>query len=162
MRHDFLNVIAGEFSQRYERLRSPNQDLRLFGVRLGIGLPHPLRQISELHYSVTSLNGGSNHVLQLAHVARPIVVTKCCHDRLRETDPLSGAAREIIDERKNVLWSVFEGGNLKDTRVEPVEEIHAKASSLDLFLDIPVSGRDHANIDLSHVVRANLANLTLL
>src|SRR3989449_2611890 len=117
--------------------------------------------------SLAEHNRTFNHVLELAHVSRPLVGTEMLH-RLRRhgTDLLPEAPGEARKEKHDQLRDV--GTTLAQRRdrdrkhVQPVEEVGTEAPRPHRFLEIAIRRGDHPHVYPNRAARPHGLELLLL
>ena len=106
-------------------------------------------------------------VLQLADVARPVVVAEQPH-RLGVDPPhlaavlLGVALQEELDQRRDVLAALAQGRQVDRHDVEPVVQVLAEPAGLDLVEQVAVGRGDDPGVDLLGVGVADPLELPLL
>ena len=105
--------------------------------------------------------------LQLAHVAGPVVVLEGVQGVFRHgLDLLSCFLIEfgdkIIDKKRDVFLALPERRDRDGENIEPVEQVFPESALPDLFLQIPVGGRDDPHIDLDGFGAAQPLKLAVL
>ena len=88
--------------------------------------------------------GVVHHVLQLAHVPRPIVGLEPRHHLGRQLLSRRSTAtlrEEVLDEERDVLLALTERGNREDSGVEPVVQVLAEETSCGSGRPGPCSSR---------------------
>src|SRR5262249_24276435 len=106
-------------------------------------------------------------VLQLAHVARPVVGDQPLHGgRLEAVDALAVALRrrrqEPVGEQRNVVAALAQEREADRKRGDPVVEILTEAPLLDLVAQVAVGRRDHAHVYAARPAVAERDDLALL
>ena len=106
-------------------------------------------------------------VLQLADVARPVVLAQQPH-RLG-VDPadlaavlLGVALQEELDQRRDVLAALAQGRQVDRDDVEPVVQVLAEPAGVDLVEQVAVGGGDDPGVDLDGAGVADPLELPLL
>src|SRR5262245_1499168 len=97
-----------------------------------------------------------DQVLELAHVARPVVAHERFHGLGRDAARaelllLAGLAQEVRHEQRDVLAALAERRHFDRDHVEPVEQVLAEALLPDRQLQLLMRGRDHAHVHLDRV-----------
>ena len=106
------------------------------------------------------------HVLQLAHVAGPVVARQRGHRGRAKAgaaaDAIRGVAPEMLGEHRHVLAPLAQRrhGDVHD--VEAIEKIEAEAAGLDLPRERAVGRRHDAHVDASRDILADAAQLAVL
>ena len=105
-------------------------------------------------------------VLELAHVARPVVAQeprkRLPRERLHGKVLLGHLVEEMIDEERNIFQPLAQGGHFDRNDVEPVEEIFAKPAGGDGLGENHVGGGDDAAIGLDRVGAADALESAVL
>ncbi len=115
----------------------------------GAALAHDGRQVLRLDQRVFGQhNRALNHVLQLAHVARPAIAQERLARRLvKPADLFSGLARDagqkVLRQIENVLRSIAQRRQVNLHAVQAVVEILAEGAVAETRLEILVGGRHH-------------------
>ena len=91
--------------------------------------------------------------LQLAHVAGPVVVLEGVQGLFHHGFDLSSYfliefGDKKIDKQRDVFLALPERRDRDGENVEPVEQVLPEPAIADLFLQVPVGGRDDPHIDL--------------
>ncbi len=108
-----------------------------------------------------------DRVLQLAHVARPVVRQQRVQGARREPlHLLAVGARvlldEVADQRGNVALALAQRRQRHRHHVEPVVEVLAEAPGLHLGGQVAVGGRHQAHVDLQRLGAAHALELAVL
>ena len=108
-----------------------------------------------------------DRVLQLAHVARPVVALEQGLDLGREAHGRTAvlprrAVEEVGGQQPDVLAPLAQRRQLDLHHVEPVVEVLAEAPGLGLGQQVAVRGGDHADVHHPQVVVAEAAQLAAL
>ena len=116
--------------------------------------------------------GGQHHrplhvVLQLADVARPVVVAQKLHGLGLDMGHVAEVllvvdAEEEAHQLRNVLAALAQGGQIDRHHVEAVVEVLAETGGLDLLEQVAVAGGDHAGVDADGLRVAHALELVLL
>src|SRR5437879_4666584 len=106
-------------------------------------------------------------VLELTHVARPVVFHEALERFLADRGRLRGRAvtvlrEEVLDERGYVLFAIAKRRHVDVDDVEPVKQVIAELLLLDLPLQVFVGRADDADVDLDRERRADALALALL
>ena len=108
-----------------------------------------------------------DHVLELAHVAGPVVGHE--PGQRGVVEPVDGrvGARaelgdEVRDEARDVVLALAQRRHVARHDVQPVEEILAEAPGGDLGFEVLVGRRDDAHVDLDRLLAADALELALL
>src|SRR5690606_28985669 len=141
---------------------------RTFARGAGLGRSSPFRNgQTERDASPASENQRAlEDVLKLAHVARPVVGLKPRDIRLRDANVRAALTarprKEMLHEQRNVLRPLAQrhGSDRKDA--EPVIQVFAKASFLDLGAQIAICRRDDPHVDLSRSLLADALERAIL
>src|SRR5437867_906340 len=106
-----------------------------------------------------------DHILQLAHVAGPIVADQTI-ERLGGDDALaevSGILREeVLDQERDVAPTLAERRQMHGHDVEPVEEILPEAPFLHQRLEVAVGGGQHTYVDADRLLTPQALDRPLL
>ncbi|OPZ77232.1 MAG: hypothetical protein BWY77_01740 [bacterium ADurb.Bin431] len=138
-----------------------NEHLFLMGQNL-------LRQVIQVEFALARQGDHVLHdVLQLAHIARPVVLLQgkecitrnCLH--LDRTE-LAVLAQKMVDQQGDVLAAFAQGGNRQPDDLQAVKEILPQPLLLDQHIWIAVGGADDANIDLALLDAPQPAHLVVL
>src|SRR5580704_14188022 len=105
-------------------------------------------------------------VLQLAHVAVPVVVPHLVH-HLGGEEQVCHVARvalgqELADEHLQVVHPLAQRGHADGEHGEAVVEVLAEAVVVHLALELAVGRGEHADVHLAHPVVADAAHLAVL
>ena len=162
---------------RLQRLRpaavqAPTAACRAAGVGSGALAPGPRRPKSR-SAAVTSAprrddDGALDHVLQLAHVARPGVLPRArpAPTASKPRTALAGGAvelgDEVLDQARQILEAIAQRRQRDREDVEPVVEILAELALGDQLLEVAVGRRDHAHVDVDGLGAADALELALL
>ena len=108
-----------------------------------------------------------NHVLQLAHIARPRIRPQVIERPLVDApDRLARLPRvaidEVLDQQRDVVGPLAKRRHRDGKHVQPVEEIAAERARLDRRLQVAVRGGDHAHVDANRCASSDTLELTLL
>src|SRR5207245_3627017 len=126
-------------------------------------LLHAERQAIEADVVLGEDEGAVDQVLQLAHVAGPIVAAQPVQRGAREL--LAGIVllveqrEEVLGEQVYVLPPVAQRGQRDREHVEPVEQVLTELALGDRFLRLAVGGRDHAHVRGEGLVAADAGHL---
>ena len=106
-------------------------------------------------------------VLELADVARPVVVDQQPERALRElADLLADLLRQALDEgvgeQGDVLAALAQGRDADVDHVEPVEQVVAERAGRDRLLEVDPRGRDHPHVDAHLLAAADAEERALL
>ena len=106
-------------------------------------------------------------VLDLAHVARPVVLAQLlhavgCEARRRHAHLARELRDEVVRERPEVVEAIAQRRQVDREHVEPVVEVLAELALLDHLLEVAVRRRHEANVDLHGLVAADALELALL
>ena len=148
------DVLTRRLAGRRWLLADGATGTNLFAMGLATGEPpelwnvdHPDRIAANHH------DGALDHVLELAHVARPVPAAKLllrCGRQLRRIHAV--VARVALDEmprqREDVLDALAQGLHVQREHVEAVVEVLAEASARDLGGEVAVGRGQHAHVDL--------------
>ena len=100
-----------------------------------------------------------NHIREFANVSWPVIGHELLEQRWAG---LNGAVAiacmeggKVSREHGHVFSALPKGRGGEGQHVEPVIEVFAKATSLDLLLKVFVGGSDHSNIDLDWLAPAH-------
>src|SRR5512141_980387 len=156
-------IALGEVAELAQRLDS-------CGVREGgLGLlPQGLRQVLPLdRLAVGHDQETLDDVLELADVALP---GEGRHglERVRGEGPrpeivlLGEGPREIIDEKRDVLFPLAQGRRIQRDDVQAEEEVLPEPPLLDLLPEVLVGRGDDPDVDLGDLARADLLDLAFL
>src|SRR3954468_9058700 len=106
-------------------------------------------------------------VLQLAHIPRPFVD----HDSIQRFGSQGlgfgpGLGGEVLeqglDQKQKIVPPLPKGRQIHGDHIETVEEIGPEVPPPDLFLELPIGGRDNADIDRNSLGGTDRNGLTLL
>jgi hypothetical protein len=106
-------------------------------------------------------------VLQLAHVAGPIMIDERLQRRGRDLDERPVVLdRVLLDEevreRRDFLAAFAQGRKIDRDLVQPQEQVFAKAPRGHCCIQVLVGGRDHANVDVNVDLSAEARELAIL
>ena len=105
-----------------------------------------------------------DHVLELAHVARPVVGlqerARLGRDRRALAAPV--LRREVLGEERHVLAPVAQRRDPDRDDVEPVVEVLAELAGLHRRLEVAVRRGDHPRVHRDRLVRADAPDRPLL
>src|SRR5262245_18839470 len=101
-----------------------------------------------------------DHVAKLANIAGPRMTLERLDGVRFDRSDVGAIGRirelqEVVRQDRDVLLPFAEGRYMKRDRVESVEQIGAEASFLDQRLEISVTGRQNAHVDLNLFGRAD-------
>ena len=107
--------------------------------------------------------GPLDNTFQLPHVAGPVVFLQDVQGLFRHgLYLLAGFLVELgdkmIDEQRDVFLALPERRDRDGENVEPVEEVFPEPAVSDLFLQVPVAGRDDPDIDLDGAGASSRSN----
>ena len=108
-----------------------------------------------------------DHVLQFAHIARPLIRAQAIEGPLVDApDRLARLARvaidEVFDQQRDVVGALTKGWHRDRKDVQPIEEIAAEGARLDRGLQVAVRGGDDAHVDAHRCAPADALELALL
>src|SRR5882724_3095838 len=109
-----------------------------------------------------------DRVLELTHVAGPRLLFEVPDELGRELDhvaqpvTLAVLARELAREQRDVPLPLAQWWDDQIDHVEPIVEVLAEPSGLDLLREIAMRRRDHAYIDLLDLRRTEWLDLAFL
>src|SRR5262245_44735746 len=147
----------------FEAFRSGRGGLR-FGIRLA---GHRKRSIG-LEQRTAGQNGGAlDDVLQLTHVARPVVRGRTCEElgggTVEALAELSGrAGNEMADEHRDILPPLAQRRQCEGEDVQPVVEVGTERARVDLPAEVTVGGGDHPHVGAQAARAAGALELALL
>ena len=100
-----------------------------------------------------------NYVLQLAHVAGPVVRHQFFHGRIGDRfHPAAGIGRqflqEMVGQKRNVLLALAERRNVERHHVEPVIKVLAKGALFQRGAQVLIGGCDHPHVDMAGHIAA--------
>ena len=107
--------------------------------------------------------GGHDHgplddVLQLAHVARPVVADEAIHG-VGGHPPLAQGlgvlGQEVLGEQRDVTAAIPEGGQRERDDIQAVEQVFPELPRLHHGLEVAVGGREHAHVHADQLVPAD-------
>ena len=106
-------------------------------------------------------------VLELAHVARPVVAEEAGDDVGGERARLPAAARrvlahEVVGEQRQILLAVAQRRQGQRDDVEPVEQILAEGAGLDRRVEVAIGRGDQPEVDAHRPRAADPLELALL
>ena len=147
----FEQVFPLEAVQRRGQ-RFLRQGLAVFGLA-GACLP-PGGKLSRADLQCAELDLAERQItvqriVQLADVARPVVLHERLHDLAVEGGEIPDAGigvEEVLDEQGDVLLALAQGGQVDRDDVDAVVEVAAHGPFIDALKEIPVRGRDDAYI----------------
>src|SRR6266516_7798417 len=159
-----------------ERLLERGFDQRLLTVRQGghgravrrlALLAREPRLIDHQRLALTQHDGTLDHVLELAHVARPVVGREPLQGLLVNIADdlprlLGEAVDQVFDQDRNVLRAFAERRQADGEDVQPVEQILPERAALHRGLEIAVRGREHAHVHRNRMTAADALDLSLL
>ena len=143
------DALADQLGGQGGQVAAPGAD------RPGGGLAAELRRevLGGQLGAVAQDDGPLDVVLQLADVARPVVVAEQPH-RLG-VDPadlaavlLGVALQEELDQERDVVAALAEGGQVDRHDVEPVVQVLAEPAGVDLVEQVAVGRGDDPGVDL--------------
>src|SRR5262245_17381743 len=158
--HDLALELIGRFVQ--------GQRLGRANLRGLVGQGDVERQIVELDdRPLRQDHAALDHVLELAHVARPAVgLERRQRFGRRPLDPLVEAAivtaNEVIDEERHVLDPLPEWRDDDRHDVEPLVQIVAEGAARDGLPEVRVGRGDEPDVDLDRARAADALDLALL
>ena len=132
------------------------------------GLPGILEPVQHLQRGPLARDHRPlDDTLQLAHVTGPVVVLEGVQGVFRHgLDLLSCFLIEfgdkIIDKKRDVFLALPERRDRDGENIEPVEQVFPESALPDLFLQIPVGGRNDPHIDLDGFGAAQPLKLAVL
>src|SRR5439155_11715396 len=151
----FLQLLEGE------RRRVDDQAPSVTGPKA-----HLLGQcVGADHAAFVEDERALHHVLQLAHVAWPVVLEQDLHRLLAHVfhPPLGRVPlQEVIHEQRDVVPALAQRRELDRDHVEPVVEVGAEPSLRDIALQVGVGGGHQAAVDLDRLRAAHRDDLALL
>ena len=109
-----------------------------------------------------------DQILELADVARPVVVADPVQSPLGDADGASLALlpvhrfEEMLGEQRNVLPAVSERRNFDREDADPIVEIGAENPIGHFLAQVPVRRRDDSHVDLLGPARAETLELSVL
>src|ERR1051325_7274744 len=111
--------------------------------------------------------GALDGILQLAHVARPIVGAENFHGLLGDLEILPGAAghfvfQEVRDQQRDVVAAFGKARQFDGDDVEPVIQVLAELAVLDELFQVIVGRGDNADIHKDRGVVTDAADFLLL
>src|SRR5262245_21898434 len=164
--HPFLGNLSGTPRHRLEIDHSAAREigaepLEVEGIRppLGALLPHSAgRDLVQHGLLVPEHHHAADHVRELAHVFRPVVLHEDAHGRRRELADalvvlLVVLLQEMVDEEGDRVLALAQRRERDRHHVEPVVEVLAEAPVGDRLLEVAVRGRDDPGVD-AHVALA--------
>ncbi len=122
---------------------------------------------SQLQPAVRQHQAALDHVLQLAHVARPGVPRKGVqiawgHAELLLLVGLGEGAQKEISQKWNVVGALAKRGHLDFYDGNTEIEVFAESAFADHLLQVAVGGADHANVHLAGKVRSQPLDFAFL
>src|SRR6266853_5497766 len=116
---------------------------------------------------LTQHDGTLDHVLELAHVARPVVGREPLHGLLLDIADglprlLCEAVDKVFDQDGNVLGAFPERRQTDGENVQAVEQILPERAALHRGLEIAVRRREHAHVHRNGMTAAYPLDLSLL
>src|SRR5581483_8780303 len=90
--------------------------------------------------------GFEDHVLQFAHVPRPVMTQQSLDGVVGQLGAGSVMVKEQLGERNDIVLEVPQGWNLQLKLGKPVEQVAAKLSGSNFFGQIAVSSGDDADV----------------
>src|SRR6202041_1474505 len=123
-----------------------------------------------IHLEVLAIaydNGPLDYVLQFANVARPAVgLEQFEAPPIDSRDLLTRfagvAVDEILDQKRDVLFSLPKGRDLDREDVEPIKEIFAECAGRDRLLEVAIGCCEHADVDVHRLIGTNTLKFALL
>ena len=108
-----------------------------------------------------------DRILQLAHVAGPVVRDQQLHRVGREAVDRLGvllriALEEELRERRNVAPAIAQRRHLERDHVQPVIQIFAEPAFRHLLRQVAIRRRDHPHVDANRLRAAHALELVLL
>lgn len=107
-----------------------------------------------------------DHVLEFAHVARPLVVGQDGHGHVHDDHALAVFGRvllqEMFDQGRHVLRAFAQGGDGHGGHVQAVVEVPAEGPVVHAFRQVLVGGGDDPHIDFARSAAADAHDLAVL
>ena len=107
-----------------------------------------------------------DRILQLAHIARPVVPRECGErvgrQRRVRADTRRGVGPEVCREHRNIAGPFAQGRDVDADDVEAEAEIRAEPSGRSFLLEPPVGGRHDPDVDPPRHVLADPPDLAVL
>src|SRR6185436_18431791 len=105
-------------------------------------------------------------VLELAHIARPIVLLEQLQCVLRQSCRARSRARGSLErvrrQQRDVFSSLAQRRNSECYHAEPVKKVFSESAILDFALEIPIGCRQNSHVHLGCPRTADSSNLSLL
>src|SRR6185436_20923833 len=123
------------------------------------------RQILDPNCPIAHGRRPDHGVLKLADISRPVILLEQFYRFGREHDARTQgihSSGKTLGQGRNVFTAFAERWQHNRNCVEPVEEIVTKSSRGNFFLDVAITGRHDARVDLPSLVRSHSADLSLL
>ena len=138
----------------------------LFGTRRGAQHAR-CEQCRVEHGRITHHQHALDLVAQLAHIARPVVVTQALHRLPAETVAgLAECARRLVEQaltdHRDVTAPRTQRRQMQAHACEAIVEILAKTSGADLLFEVTVGRGDHTDIHGAALGAADRTHLTFL
>ncbi len=107
-----------------------------------------------------------NYVLQLAHIAGPLISGKQSHrfvsDRRARPHTTSGFVPESRNQQRDVAGAITKGWNLDSNHVQSKAQIQPKPSGRRLLLEATVRGSDDSDINAARQIFAHSPHFPIL
>src|SRR3990167_315818 len=119
------------------------------------------------HAAVAQRYGLEQHVLQLAHIARPVVVTEVIQNvrgqlGQRAADLPAGLVEKMLHQRRQAIQAFAQRRNMQAEHVEAVIKVLAELALGAQFGQVDLGGADHPHIQVNLLVAADPAEAAVL
>src|SRR6266566_2910658 len=116
---------------------------------------------------LTQHDGALDHVLELAHVARPVVGREPLQGLLLDIADglprlLCEAVDQVLDQDRNVVGAFAQRRQADGEDVQPIEQILPEPAALHRGLEIAVARREHTHVHHNRMTAADALDLSLL
>ena len=125
-------------------------------------------QVADVHQvAVADRRRAKDHVLQLAHIARPAVAQQRWvgargQPAYRALDLGAGLLHEVAGQQQDVLAAFAQWRYLDGQHIEAVEQVLAEAALGDHFLQVAMGSAEDAHIDLDLAVATDPAKAAVV
>src|SRR5437879_3972917 len=133
----------------------------------GVVMRQAMRQV-ELKLAAFGQNHGAlNDILQLAHVAGPIVALQFLdvmfrQARARDSEPASGLLDKVLRKLLDILETLTQGRDINGENAEAVVQVEAKTACFGLSQKIAITGGDQTDLDASRPLVPHSLELAFL
>ncbi|MNP35512.1 hypothetical protein D3C76_1288470 [compost metagenome] len=117
--------------------------------------------------AVAQGNRLEQHVFQLPHVARPVVMTEPIHGRRRElgqraTDLPAGLVEKVLHQRGQAVEAFAQRRNVQRQHVQAVIQVLAKLPAGAEFGQVNLGRADHPHVEVHLFIAAYATEATIL